>query len=1223
MRGNNKTGKRLKTGWKVLLWLVGVWAVQLAAVQLALSPSVLTRLANRYAAEYVNADVSFGEVRLSVLRSFPYLNIGFSDFTLTYPSDRFEAVEDSSYYMMRQGRGHGADTLASFRRLYASVDAAALLSGTVRLPALTLDKPRIFAKNYADGRTNWNIFRLPAASEKADSSRTEPLKFALGRIILSGRPHIVYSSPADTLFAMADFRRLRFNGRLAAESWTKAVGRMQAVDSGRRIFTDSSVRRTAAERNASRRDSLRKVRRARRNRIGLRVDSMLVAGRLPSDTLLLRLDRLGAQLHQGHVDLDASATGWLGTRSYGRIAVPVGVRAEVGFHKDSVTTLDILDCRARIAGIPLKASARVSLGDRMYLSGNAAIERCRVNRVLDYFRDNLLKAAENIDTDAEISLAVNFDGCLNPSAGEIPAFDARLTIPRSTLGNRLFDLRHELALDAEVHGSGDGVIDLKLNNFHVMGKALHVDLRASVHDLLGADPLVDADAGVQASLDTLSRYLRRRSGLELSGNLSAEIKGGAALSQLDPYQLAQTDISGKLRGSRLRVVSEKDSISFLADSLDVWLGAVGNTRDSSVAQGERMLALTASVDSTFLSVKDDMRIAGRSISLKAQNSAAVLDRTDSSFFYPFGGRLDIGSLSVVGADTTYAAVSSSISIFKISPKSGAPEVPVLTLDSSNGGVFLRGPVNRIFARDLELDATAAMNSIQRRRRSRAFVDSLARRNPDIPRDSLFRHYRRGRGSRPMPDWLSEEDFRARDIRIDLGETLTRYLREWDFEGDISLGRAGLVSPRFPLRSQLRDVSASFNNDEIRFDSFRLRSGRSDLSARGELGGLRDVIRNRGMLRLRLDLDSRRLNVNELLAAWQAGSAYEPAASAPSTLDISDEQYEDMVAADSLETSGAPEPSLIVIPANIVADLSLKAADVSYAALRIDTMTTDIAIRERCVQLTNTVANSSIGDIEFEGFYSTRTKRDLKTGFDLQLKDITAEKVIEMMPAVDSVMSMLKSFRGRLNCTVSATADMDTSMNILTPSISGIIRISGDDLTLSESTAFTEIARKLRFKDRTGGHIDHMSVEGLIADNMIEVFPFVLKVDRYTLAMSGVQNLDSSFKYHVSVIESPLPFRVGIDLSGNFDDFSFRIGRPKYKSADVPVFSQVIDETRINLRESIRDIFRQGIDRAVRENAQQKLIHDYKRRIDYREAVDEHLDSLSAEEKARLEAQEGL
>ena len=73
----------MKTVWKVLLWVAGVWAVILIAVQVALSPSVLTRLANRFANEYVDADVSFGEVRLSVFRSFPYLNIGFTDFSRT------------------------------------------------------------------------------------------------------------------------------------------------------------------------------------------------------------------------------------------------------------------------------------------------------------------------------------------------------------------------------------------------------------------------------------------------------------------------------------------------------------------------------------------------------------------------------------------------------------------------------------------------------------------------------------------------------------------------------------------------------------------------------------------------------------------------------------------------------------------------------------------------------------------------------------------------------------------------------------------------------------------------------------------------------------------------------------------------------------------------------------------------------------------------------------
>ena len=1192
----------MKTIWKVLLWVAGIWAVLLIVIQVALSPAVLTRLANNFANRYVDADVSFGEVRLSVFRSFPYLNVGFSDFSVTYPSDRHPA-EDTTYYMMRQGRGPGADTLASVRRMFASVDVAALAAGTVRVPSLLLDRPRIFAKNYADGQKNWDVFIGGGGKDEASAdslAEKRPMKFALGRIVLRGHPHVVYSAPADTLFAMADFSRMRFNGRLAAGD-------------------DELVRPDAADMKARRRytrDSIRRERRKRRSRIGLTVDSMLVAGRLPSDTLALRLDRLGARAHAGHVDLDASATAWLASANYGRIGLPVDISAEVGFPKDSVFALDIIDLKASVADIPLKASADLRFGDRLRMSGGLSVDDCRLNDVLKYFRRSSFDLARNLDTDARISLTAEFDGFLDPSGGVFPDIDAHLLIPRSSIGNRMFDLRHEIALDGELHGRG-GRMDLKLGDFHVKGKALDIDVSGSASDLLGGDPLVDADAAVRISLDTLSQYMKRRSGMELSGNLSASVKGSARLSHLDPYQLAQADISGRLRSSGIKLVS--DSLSLTTDSLDIWLGAVGNTRDSSVAQGERMLALTAYVDTAYLSMKDRMRMVGRGLSLKAQNSAAVLDKSDSSRFYPFGGRLDIGFLSLVGADTTFVAVSNSGSIFKISPKSGAPDVPVLTLDSSNKGVFMRGPVNRIFVRNLDVDAVAAMNSIERRRRSRAFADSLMRRYPDVPPDSLFARFRRARGSRPLPEWLSEEDFRKRDIRLNLGDSVTRYLRDWDFDGSLSVGSAGVITPYFPLRNRLTDIKASFNNNEIRFDSFSLASGRSQLSLSGDLRGLRSMLRGQGFLRLDMEVSSDSLNVNELLGAWQLGSAYEPENLSATTLDIADEEYQEMVTVDSLETSEVPAPALVVVPGNITADLRLKASDVTYSNLKIDTLATDIAVRERCVQLTNTVARTDAGDIEFEGFYSTRTKQDLQTGFDLQLKDITAEKVIEMMPAVDSVMSMLKSFRGLLNCTVSATASMDTTMTILTPSINGVIRISGDDLTLSESTAFNEIARKLMFKDRTGGHVDHMSVEGLISDNKIEVFPFVLSVDRYTLAMSGVQNLDASFKYHVSVIQSPLPFRVGIDLSGTFDDFRFRIGKPKYRSVDVPVFSEVIDETRINLRESIQDIFRRGVDNAIRENRRNRFIEQRRRELGYKAAVDQQLDSLSASEQASLDS----
>lgn len=1170
--------RKMKTVWKVLLWIAGIWAVLLVILQVALSPAALTKIANSLANEYIDGDVSFGKVKLSVFRSFPYLNVGFSDFSVTYPSDRFSGMEDNFY--TRQGRGEQADTLASFRNLYVSVDVAALVTGTVKVPGLMLDKPRIFAKSHPDGRANWDIFKTgaeaeTAAADTAGGESGEMPKIVLGRIVLRGHPHIVYSSPADTVFAMADLKNLRFNGRLA-------VGK------------------------------------GRRGRMGISADSMFVAGRLPSDTLAMTMDRLALQAHSDHLELKGDATAFMATRAYGRMRLPVSLEAKASFPKDSVFAVDVRDFKATLADIPLKADAFIRYDDRLYVKGQASIDRCRVNDVMDHFRKNVLRGFEHVSTDAEISLSATFDGYYDPSSGEIPDITAHLEIPKSTISNKMLDIRHDLALDTDLTSRNGGKIDLTLNNFHIRGKALQIVAKGTGTDLLGKDPVIDMEAGVDVSLDTLSRFVRKNSGLTVSGALSAGLKGKASLSQLDLYHLAQADISGHVKSAGLNVVSEKDSLSLFTDSLDVWLGAVGNTRDSSVAQGERMLALAASVDSAFISYKDMMRIVGKNLSLKAQNSAAIFNKADSSAFYPFGGKLDIGRLSMVGSDTSFVAVANSSSIFKVSPKATNPKIPVLTLDSSNGRVFLRGPVNRLALRDLDIDAVAAMNSVERRQKAKAFVDSLAKRYPDVPRDSLFRHLRKMRGSRPLPDWLSEKDFRKNDLNFRLNDTMARYFREWDFNGSLSFRRANVMSPYFPLRNRLTDVKASVSNNEIRFDSFNLKSGTSALSATGKLTGLRGVLLGRGFIRLEMDVNSERLNLNELLGAYYAGAQYVPANAPAQSIDMEDDEYLETIVIDTLaETTQVNHTSLLVVPANLVADLSLSASDVTYSKLTIDSMTANIAVKERCVQLTNTVATSEIGNIEFEGFYSTRTKKDLKTGFDLNLEDVTAEKVIEMMPAVDSIMPMLKSFRGLLNCTVSATAAIDTAMSIRPDSINGIIRITGDNLTLSENTAFTEIARKLKFKDRESGHIDHMSVEGLIADSRLEIFPFVLKVDRYTLAMSGVQNLDSSFKYHVSVIDSPIPFRLGIDLSGNFDDFKFRIGKAKYKSTDVPVFSSVIDQTRINLRESIRDIFRQGVDKAVRENEQQKLIDDYKKKIDYRQAIDQQLDSLSAEEKARF------
>ena len=298
-----------------------------------------------------------------------------------------------------------------------------------------------------------------------------------------------------------------------------------------------------------------------------------------------------------------------------------------------------------------------------------------------------------------------------------------------------------------------------INDFHTKGKALDISLKGSASDLLGPDPLFDIDGGLSISLDTLGQFIRKNTGIAVSGRLSANAKGKIRMSQISPYSFAEADLAGFIRSDRLDVHSEKDSIDLSIDSLDILLATMWNRFDRRVEKGTSMIAQSASLDSTSIKYKDAFSVSGSDLSLRAQNDAAILDAEDSSSYYPFSGRLEIGRLSMTDSDTSRIVLRNSTNTFRISPSRADKEIPVLSLKSDSKAIRLKAAFDRASVRDLGINIVATKSDARRKRMARAFVDSLARRFPDVPRDSLFSHLRKMRGTVTLPDWLSEEDFR--------------------------------------------------------------------------------------------------------------------------------------------------------------------------------------------------------------------------------------------------------------------------------------------------------------------------------------------------------------------------------------------------------------------------------------------------------------------------------
>lgn len=1162
----------LKKCAKVLLWAAGIWIALLLLIQILLSPSILNRIVDRAASDLIDGKLSFSKVRIDMFRHFPNIGISIEDGHLTYPPERYDSFEKSSPQgmLLYSGCGQEADTLASFRHFSAGINIASLITGKINIPYIRMEKPRVFAHSYDSLNANWNIFR----TDKEDTSSVNIPPVAIGRIRLTDHPHIVYTDSRDTLFAVIDVSRMEFDGRFD-------------------------------------------TRQASKNKIRLACDSMLVAGRIAADTIGLRVDRLHMHEHKDHMDIHAGANALLATRAFGRIHIPVEIKGTAGFPGGDAKAIALHGFKAEIASMPVDFDIDLERVDGgIGIDGRFGMEGCKVENLIDGFVRNIIPETADIRTDASISISGTCSGILGN--GMIPSFDIRMDFPQSAVRHKSLNHDVNLALSVSAGTDAEGKINANVDKAMISTYGLDLNASIGVSDVLGEDPLIDIDGRIMASADSLSSFLPKDSGITAGGGLHADLKGSIRMSQMDIYNFGLADINGSISSDMLTLKSPGDTLSISLEGVEINIGP--ETKISKLDAGKefRLLGLTGKITHADLDIKESMAFNGKGVSFSVKNSVDAMSERDTSKVYPLGGYISAEELALQDSEGMSLTLDETENGFQMVPKKGHPDIPVLSLSSSNKRIYLRDKTNRVILTDAGIKGTAAMNSIERRQKRKAFMDSLALANPDIPRDSLMSSIRsRRRTDVRIPDWMQEDDFKSGDLNFSLDGILADYFREWDISGRLQVRTGILMTPYLPLRNILKGMDIGFDNNAVTVNEFKILSGGSEIAANGSLGGLRRALLGRGAYKLGLEVSTGRMDADELLAALNAGASFTPPSDESAMAGASDSEFLQMVVADSLGTEDA-DP-LIIVPADLNAEIKVNAAGVRFSDLLIDSLKADIIMKERCMQIVNTHALTNMGKAEFEGFYATRSKKDIKTGFNFNLSDVTSEKVIAMMPAIDTIMPLLKSFSGLVDCEFAATASLDTGMNIITPSINGVIRIGGENLRMSDNKIFSDLAQKLKFRNSKEGRIDKMTVEGVIKDNTLEVFPFILELDRYTLALSGLQHLDMSYRYHASIIRSPIVFKVGVDIYGpDFDNMKFKIGKPKYRNTDVPVFTTVIDQTRINLAESIRGIFEKGVEIAVRENEKQEAINEHRAKIGYVNAAEQQIEELTAEEQKKFE-----
>jgi hypothetical protein len=442
----------------------------------------------------------------------------------------------------------------------------------------------------------------------------------------------------------------------------------------------------------------------------------------------------------------------------------------------------------------------------------------------------------------------------------------------------------------------------------------------------------------------------------------------------------------------------------------------------------------------------------------------------------------------------------------------------------------------------------------------------------------FRKYRRGKkGQKPVPIPVSEQKVINTDslYRLVMGvmekeDVADEFLKKFKATGKISLKKFNVRDAYFPLPMTVRKVDVDFDGDTLNLDNFRMRVGRSAITLNGEVNNVRRFLLRGRTLNGDLNLKSRRIDINQLMRAYtvanEAATQHKQLSADANVAMLEAESEMDADIESTAAIDSTMQASLIVIPKNLNLSFNADVDSVLFSNMKLIDFAGRVKVKDQHVSVANLSTSTKVGKLAMHLSYLCKDLQKADAALALNMDSVQIGELVTALPELDSIMPMLRSFDGSVACEASLTATLDSAMNVVLPSVNAGAWLRGDSLVLMDGETFSEIAKMLMFSKKTRNVIDSVSVELLVKNNEIEIYPFMVAMDKYRLGVGGKQGLDQSFNYHIALLK---PIRLGLDVYGkDFDHIKFKLASVKFKDSNTKIGKGgvLIREEEVNVRE---------------------------------------------------------
>lgn len=855
----------------------------------------------------------------------------------------------------------------------------------------------------------------------------------------------------------------------------------------------------------------------------------------------------------------------------------VGIDGGIGWDPSAPLGIALDRFKLNVDSLQTVTSAEIDLTDGVLLKSlDFELKPLPLQRVSE-----LVEQLPELQTPATLSFTAKLLApySYNPDTLLMPDLTATLRLSESPLSIPDYHLDlTKILLEARARISSEGLDQSKidLNRLQVTFPASDFSLTGSASNLQ-TDPRLEGCFKGVVDFNHLDRRLWRMLGMRLRGSLDADIDFRLSLSDMTPNTFHNANLEGQADLRNFVALMPADSIAAWTRHARLDFGSAERVKGL-----DSLLMASLSLDTARVWTSGlQAELSHLKLSLGVENTAQTVDTTTVT---PMGGRIELKIARCLLGDSSRAVVRGVRGGTFLTRYKGDGKKPLLAAKVGVERMVYADATNRMSISGAEVAAKAHMAQTQRKPRTLTAADSARFRQR---RDSLI---------------MSELGHERMDFGVD--RSLVRLLKQWDLRGSVKARRARMSTPVFPLRMRVSGLDFGFNPDSLMLRSIGLKAGRSDFALSGIVRNMQKSLgRKRGQpLIVNLNLQSDTINVNQIVQAAFRGAAWQATADtlavAADALDLSDD-----VAEVQTEAESSDEMRAIVVPMNIDATFAFNAQNIVYSNVLLHDFSGEVIVADGAAQLSDLQAHTDIGSANANIIYYAPTVEDVDVGLSVELNRFRIDKVTELIPALDTVLPLLRDLGGVIDVNIGATTRADSMLNIDFPSLRAMVNMSGDSLRVLDEKTFKTVSKWLLFHDKKRNLIDHMEVELAVEDNTLEIYPFMFDFDRYRIGVMGHNDLNMNMDYHVSILKSPIPFKFGINIRGNADKLRIRPGLARVKEKMVGQSTKLADTLRVNLAKEIKSAIKRGAKAA-------RIAPMEVRRPEKIESINEQADTLS-------------